>query len=80
LAILIRNHSKEFTPMGEHCGGAPRGKSERYRSAAHRPLVLILHSNDYFARRALLDVIDGALALHDHDVQFALRSGLRGFA
>src|SRR5579871_461730 len=45
------------------------GKQEYHRRSRYWPVILVLHFDNRLPGGALLDVVDGAVAFHNHDVQ-----------
>jgi hypothetical protein len=71
-------HDREsLNAAGKGSASALRRKQEHYRCPGDRLVIFILHTDDGIARRALANVIDGAFALNDHQVERLLRKGTR---
>src|SRR5271157_4756296 len=64
-----RGHGKGVRATGEFTTGATGGQLEQDDGAGHRLVVFTPHLDDGLTRGALADVVDGAVAFHDHQVE-----------
>src|ERR1039458_10852916 len=58
---------------GEFSAGSSSGQLEQDEGAGHRFMVIILHFHDGLTRGALADIVDGAIAFHNHQVELGNR-------
>jgi hypothetical protein len=68
--LAIGHYGEAFCPITELAGGALSGQGEHYSNTSDRLVILIFNPNDRFAGDTLANVIDGAFALHDYDIEF----------
>ena len=67
--VLIGDESGGASALSEAGTGPVLGQFKEDRRAGNRLVVFVLHLHDGLAGSALLDVIDGPIALNDHDVE-----------
>src|ERR1039458_5818492 len=72
-ALCIGGHRKGVRATGEFPAGSAGGQLEEDEGAGHRPVVFVLHLDDGLTRGALADVVDGAVAFHNHEVELGNR-------
>ena len=71
--LRIGDYREAVGAIGKGPARTAFGQQEEHRGAGHGLMVFVFHLHHRLARRALPDIVDGALALDDHQVQFMHR-------
>src|SRR5271157_1174880 len=65
----VRGDAHGFGPSREGAAGTIVGQQEDHGGGGYRFVVLVLNLDDRLTRRALLDVVNGPVALYNDEVQ-----------
>jgi hypothetical protein len=76
-AGLVRSNSRGSAAVGVRAAGAGIRQREYDDRTGYWTIVLVIHLNNAFARHALSDIVDGAVALNHNDSQLWRRCRLR---
>jgi len=68
-ALRIRGDRERVRATGKFRAGSTGGRFEQDERARHWPVVVVLHFDNRLTRGALADIVDGAVAFHDHQVE-----------
>src|SRR5262245_18895453 len=69
LALRIRMDNQALGPIGEDSARPLVGQGKHHHSPCYRTIVFILYLDDWLARRAQFDVINGTLTVQDRNLQ-----------
>jgi hypothetical protein len=69
-ALTVRHYGETLCPIGEFPGGTICGQGKHNGGAGDWFVILILHPDNWFASGTLANIVYGAFAFHDDNIEF----------